>query len=138
MELQNYPLRNVSVTTRSTSNTSNTEMALSYQIIYAKMLIYHQLLNGVLLRKCYQKCNYIFVNYVSGKFYISKSLNYPNLLSKKSDLINTYCHQSNYYKKVLKRIDTVREEIQWIDILFLILVVLCLICQYVAIHATTY
>ena len=31
-----YPLRNVLVTTRVTSNTPNTEIALSYQNIYGK------------------------------------------------------------------------------------------------------
>ena len=44
----------------------------------------------------------------------------------------------NCYWKVLKRIDTVREMIQWIDVLFLILVVLYLMCQYVAIHSAVY
>ena len=39
---------------------------------------------------------------------------------------------------VLKRIDTVRQMIQWIDIFFLILVVLYLMCQYAAIHYGAY
>ena len=39
---------------------------------------------------------------------------------------------------VLKRIDTVREVIQWIDILLLILGNLYLMCQYVAIHSAEY
>ena len=69
LELQKYPLKNVSVTTRKTSNTPNTEIARSYQNMFknSKILIYHQLLNGVLLRKCYQKQNSIFANYVSLK-----------------------------------------------------------------------
>ena len=59
LELQKHPLKNVSVTTRETSNTSNTETAQSFENIYGnlKILIYHQLLNGVLLQKCYQKHN---------------------------------------------------------------------------------
>ena len=59
LELQKYPLKNVLVTTCGTSNTPNTEIGLSYQTMYgnSKMLIYHQLLNGVLLQKCYQKHN---------------------------------------------------------------------------------
>ena len=67
LELQEHPLKNVLVTTRGTSNTPNTEIALSYQIMYenSKMLIYHQLLNGALLQKCYQKHKEIFVHYVS-------------------------------------------------------------------------
>ena len=57
LELQEHPLKNVLVTISRTSNTPNTEIALSYQIRYenSKMLIYHQLLNGALLQKCYQK-----------------------------------------------------------------------------------
>ena len=59
LELQKHPLKKVSVTTRETSNTSKTDIAQNYQNIYgnSKMLIYHQLLNGVLLQKCYQKHN---------------------------------------------------------------------------------
>ena len=45
-------LKNVSVTTRETSITPNTEIALSYQNIYgnSKMLMYHHLLNEALLQ----------------------------------------------------------------------------------------
>ena len=59
LELQKHLLKNVFVTTRGTTNTPNTEIALSYQTMYgnSKMLIYHQLLNGALLQKCYQKHN---------------------------------------------------------------------------------
>ena len=51
---------------------------LSYQNIYwnSKMVIYHQLINGVLL-----KHNSSF----RLKFYLIKSLNNPNLLNKKSE-----------------------------------------------------
>ena len=80
---------------------------LTYQNMYgnSKMLIYHQLLNGVLLQKL---C-------LSEKFYIIKSLNKHNLLSKKFELVNTCCHQS---KLLLKRTNTLREVIQGTDILF--------------------
>ena len=59
LESQKHPLKNVSVTTHKTSNTANTEIALSYQSIYgnSKMLIYHELLNRVLLQKCHQEHN---------------------------------------------------------------------------------
>ena len=59
LELQKHPLKNISVTTRETANTSNTETAQSFENIYGilKMLIYHQLMNGVLLQKCSQKPN---------------------------------------------------------------------------------
>ena len=89
LELQKYPLKKVLVTTHKTSNTPNTEIALSYQNIYgnSKMLIYHQLLSRVLLQKCSEKHNLIFANYVSEKFYIIKSLNDPHLLNKKSELV---------------------------------------------------
>ena len=52
LELQKNCLKNVSITTRETLNTRNTEITLSYQNIYvnSKMLIHHQLLNGVLLK----------------------------------------------------------------------------------------
>ena len=59
LELQEHPLKNVSAVTYETSNTSDTEIALNYHNIYgnSKMLIYYQLLNEVLLQKCYQKHN---------------------------------------------------------------------------------
>ena len=43
--------------TSTPKNTPNTEIALSYQDMYgnSEMFIYHQLLNGALLQKCYQK-----------------------------------------------------------------------------------
>ena len=44
--------------------------------------------------------------------------NNPNLLSKKSEFVNSCCHQSKLLLRGFKRIDTVREMIQWIDILF--------------------
>ena len=44
----------------------------------------------------------VFVIYVSEKFYIMKSLNDPNLLNKKSELVNT-CHQSKLLPKSLKK-----------------------------------
>ena len=44
----------------------------------------------------------------------------------------------NFYEQVLKRIDVVREVIQWIDILLLILVVLYLMFHDVAIHSVAY
>ena len=67
LELYKHPSNNVSVTTRATWNTPNTEIMLSYQNIYGnlKMLIYHQLLNEVLLQKCFQKqlkfCKVLFL-----------------------------------------------------------------------------
>ena len=53
------PFKNVLVTTCRTSNIPDIEIALSYQNMYgnSKTLIYHQLLNGALFEKCYQKCN---------------------------------------------------------------------------------
>ena len=45
----------------------------------------------------------------SEKFYIIKSLNDPNLLNKKSELVNTCRHQSKLLLTSLKKIDTVRE-----------------------------
>ena len=53
------PFKNVLVTTCRTSNIPNIEMVLGYQNMYgnSKTLIYHQLLNGALFEKCYQKCN---------------------------------------------------------------------------------
>ena len=58
--LQKYSLEKVSVNTRETSNTPNTEIASNHQNIYgnSKMLIYYHLLYGillVLLQKYYQK-----------------------------------------------------------------------------------
>ena len=44
----------------------------------------------------------------------------------------------NFYEKVSKRIDKVREVIQWIDILLLILVALYLMYQHVAMHSAAY
>ena len=57
LELQKHPLKKVSVATRVTSNTLNTEIALTNQNIFgnSKMLMYHQLLNGVLLQKVLSK-----------------------------------------------------------------------------------
>ena len=70
--LQKYPLKNVPVNTWETSNTSNTETSLIHQNIYGnwKMLIYHQLLCGVLvvlLQKYYQKHKIIafFLSYTN-------------------------------------------------------------------------
>ena len=59
LELQKHPLKNIFVTTRGISNTPNTEIALNYESMHGnwKMLKYLQLLNGVLLQKCYQKHN---------------------------------------------------------------------------------
>ena len=67
LELQEHPLKNVSAVTCETSNTSNTEIALNYQNIYgnSKMLIYYQLLNGVLLQKYCQKRKQFLLRYVS-------------------------------------------------------------------------
>ena len=50
LELEKHHLSNVLVTTSQTSNTPNTEIALSYQSMYgnSKMLIYHQFLNEAL------------------------------------------------------------------------------------------
>ena len=59
-------------------------------------------------------------------------------MNKKSELVNTCRHQSKLLLKVLKIIDTVREVIQWIGILFLILAVRYLMYQYVAIHSAKY
>ena len=57
--LQKHPLKKVLVTNCGTSNTTNTEITQSYQNVSGNstMLIYRQLLNGVLLQKCYQKHN---------------------------------------------------------------------------------
>ena len=60
--LQKHPLKNVLATTRGTSNTPNTETVLSYQTMYGNSNIYHQLFNGALLQRCYQKHNKIFLN----------------------------------------------------------------------------
>ena len=72
---------------------------------------------------------------LSEKFY---ELNDPHLLNKKSQLVKTCRHQSKLLLKSFKRIDKVREMIQWIDMLFVILVVLYLMCQYAAIHSAAY
>ena len=40
---------------------------------------------------------------LSGEFYITKSLSDPNLLSKKSELINSYYHQSKLLQKSFKK-----------------------------------
>ena len=59
LELQKHALNNFLVTTSETLNISKTEIALTYQNIYgnSKILIYHQLSNGILLQKCYRKHN---------------------------------------------------------------------------------
>ena len=75
----------------------------------------HQLLNEVLLQKCYQKHSY--VNHVSEKFYIIKSLNDPNLANKKSELVNTCHHQSKLLLKSFKR-NQYSERSDTTDILF--------------------
>ena len=106
LELQKHPLKNVSVTPRETLNIPNWELALSYQNVYenSKMLIYHQLLNGVLLQKCYQKHNKILVKYVSENFYTIKLLNDPNLLNKKSNLVNPF-YVTNLFQHPLKTLE---------------------------------
>ena len=63
------------------------------------MLNNHQLLNGALLQKCYQKQLNICKLCLSEKFYIIKSLNDPNLVNKKSELVNTCRHQSKLLLK---------------------------------------
>ena len=72
------------------------------------MLIYHQLLNGVLLQKCSQKQLNFCKSCLSVEFYIIKSLNKPDLLNKKSELINTCRHESKFLLKSFnsERIDT--------------------------------
>ena len=105
LELQKHHLKNVLVTTRGTSNIPNTEIAQSYQNIYgnSKILIYHQKLNGVLLQTYYQKQLNFCKLCLSEKFYIIKSLNDPNLLNKKSELVNTCRHQSKLLLKSSKK-----------------------------------
>ena len=73
---------------------------------------------------------------LSEKFYIIKSLNGPNLLNKKSKLVNTCRHRTKLLLKSLKK--NQYSEGKWIDILFLILAFLYLMCQYVVIHSATY
>ena len=63
------------------------------------MLIYHQLLNGVLLQIKLNFCKLC----LSEKFYIIESLNDPNLLNKKTELVNTCRHQSKLLLKSLKK-----------------------------------
>ena len=88
------------------------------------MLTYHQLLNGVML----SKTQLIFCKLcLSEKFYMMQLLSDPNLLNKKSELVITCHHQSKLLLKCFKKN-------QWIDILFSILVVLYLMCQYFAIY----
>ena len=104
LELQKHPLK-VSVTTCGTSNTPNTETTQSYENIYrnSKMLIYHQLLNEVLLQKCYQKQLNFCKLCLSEKFYRIKSLNDRNVPNKKSGLVNTCRHQSELLLKSFKK-----------------------------------
>ena len=75
---------------------------------------------------------------LSEEFYIITSMNDPNLLKKNLNWLTLVTIKVNCYWKVLKRIDRVREMLPWIDLLFLILVVLYLMCQYVAIHSVVY
>ena len=133
-------LNNVLVTTWETSKTSNIQIAMCYQNIYgnSKTLICHQLLSRVLLQKCYQKQLNLCKLCLSEKFYIGKSFNDPNLLLKKSQLVNASCHQSKLLLKCFIR-NQYRERsntMAW-D-LVLILVILYSMCQYVAILLAWY
>ena len=86
MELQKQPLKNVSVATRETSKTPNTEIALSYQNIYGISNEWS------IVTKVLSKTQLDFRKLcISEKFYIIKLLNDPNLLNKKFELVNV-CH----------------------------------------------
>ena len=77
------------------------------------MLIYHQLLNGVLLQKCYQKHNKILVKYVSENSYTIKLLNDPNLLNKKSNLVNPF-YVTNLFQYPLKTSEKI-SGMRWVN-----------------------
>ena len=59
-------------------------------------------------------------------------------LIKKSELVNTCRHQSKLLLKSFKKNRYIERSDTWVDILFLILVVLYFICQYVGIHSAAY
>ena len=87
----------------------------------------HSFQNRTLTQKCYQnltqKCYQKQLNFcklcLSEKFYITKSLNEPNLLNKKFELVNTCRHQSKLLLKILVAIKVncywkvLKESIQW-------------------------
>ena len=67
------------------------------------MLIYHQLLNGYCYKSVIKNTIKFCKSYLSEKFYIIKSLNDPNLLNKKSELVNICRHQSKLLLKSFKK-----------------------------------
>ena len=105
LELQKHPLKNVLVTTRGISNTPNTEIALSYQSMYgnSKMLILPVIEWSIVNKSVTKSTIYFCKLCLSQKFCIIKPLNDPNLLNKKSELGNTYHHQSKLLLKSLKK-----------------------------------
>ena len=104
LELQKHPLNNVSVTTRYFKY-SNTEIALSCRNIYwnSKMANISPLIERSIITKVLSKRQLNFCKLCqSKKFYIIKSLNDPNLLNNKSELVNTCfnkCFKKNRYKE---------------------------------------
>ena len=75
---------------------------------------------------------------LSEKFYIIKSLNDPNLHNKQSEFVST-CHQSKLLLKSFKKNQySERNDTMDRSLVFDILVVLYLMCQYVAIHPAVY
>ena len=78
-------------------------MALSYQNIYGNANI-SPVIPWSIVIKVLSKTQLNFCKLcLSEKFYIIKSLNDPNFLNKKSELVNTCRHQSKLLLKSLKK-----------------------------------
>ena len=105
LELQEHLLKNVFVTTRGTTNTPNTEIAMSYQTMWElKDAHISPVIEWSFVTKVLSKTQLNFCKLcLSEKFYIIKSLNDPNLLNKKSELVSTCRHQSKLLLKSFKK-----------------------------------
>ena len=73
---------------------------------------------------------------LSEKIYIIKSLNDPNLLNKKYELINTCCHQSKLLLRNFKRnrYSERSDTMNW----YLVLILAVLYLRYVVMHCAIY